>query len=240
MIWPHWGPGLLSQPFNSGRWSSTNSHLSPGNAFCLPINTTPKRPMKSIAFFDLDGTITHKDTMIEFIRFTRGSFRLYLSLWFLSPMLILYALKLYPNDKAKRHLVNWHFKGRSREELEQWAKDYAEQIMPTLLRPAAVKRLEEHRAANEEIVIVTASLDLWLIPWMEQQNLKMIATGSTFRNGKLTGEYSTSNCYGPEKVKRIKAEYDLSQYDKIYAYGDSPADQFMLNLAHEPHFKPFR
>lgn len=196
--------------------------------------------MKAIAFFDLDGTITHKDTMIEFIRFTRGSFRLYFSLWVLSPMLILYGLKLYPNDKAKRHLLNWHFKGQSQTQMETWAEAFRKEVMPGLLRPAAVDCLNEHRANDVHIVIVTASMDIWLKPWIAEQKFIMIATGSTYRDGVLTGEYSTSNCYGEEKVKRITAQYDLSEYDKIFAYGDSTADKPMLALAHEGFFRPFQ
>lgn len=193
-----------------------------------------------IAFFDLDGTITHKDTMIEFIRFTRGNFRLYFSLWILSPMLILYALKLYPNDKAKRHLINWHFKGRSQSQMESWANAFSQEVMPGLLRPQAMECLEAHRSNGVGLVIVTASLDIWVKPWAAAQKIDLIATGSTYRDGKLTGEYSTSNCYGPEKVVRINAEYDLSRFETIYAYGDTSADKHMLALADEAFFKPFQ
>lgn len=33
--------------------------------------------MKRVAVFDFDGTITRKDTLIEFIRFAKGSAALY-------------------------------------------------------------------------------------------------------------------------------------------------------------------
>ena len=83
-------------------------------------------------------------------------------------------------------------------------------------------------------------MDIWVKPWVEAQQMDLIATGTTFREGKLTGEYATSNCYGPEKVIRIQAKYDLSQYEKIYAYGDTSADKPMLELADEAYFKPFQ
>ena len=50
----------------------------------------------------------------------------------------------------------------------------------------------------------------------------------------------TRNCFGVEKVNRIRQEYDLSQWDFIYAYGDSRGDQEMLDLADERYYKFFK
>jgi hypothetical protein len=49
-----------------------------------------------------------------------------------------------------------------------------------------------------------------------------------------------ANCYGQEKVTRICAELDLSEYNSIYAYGDSSGDKPMLALADKAFYKPFR
>ena len=49
---------------------------------------------KAIAFFDFDGTITTKDTLLEFIRFSKGRFRFYLGFLLYSPYLIAYKIKL--------------------------------------------------------------------------------------------------------------------------------------------------
>ena len=56
----------------------------------------------------------------------------------------------------------------------------------------------------------------------------------------ITGNFITKNCYGQEKVNRIKESYDLSKYDLIYAYGDSRGDKEMLELANNSFYKPFR
>ncbi|EXW35564.1 HAD-supersubfamily IB, PSPase-like domain protein, partial [Acinetobacter baumannii 44857_9] len=40
-----------------------------------------------------------------------------------------------------------------------------------------------------------------------------------------------------EKVNRIKNKYDLTQYTIIYAYGDTPNDYAMLELAHRKYYK---
>ncbi|MEW6528158.1 MAG: haloacid dehalogenase-like hydrolase [Spirochaetota bacterium] len=51
--------------------------------------------------------------------------------------------------------------------------------------------------------------------------------------GLLTGKFFGKNCYGPQKVKRIKEIYNLYDYQKIYAYGDSKGDKEMLAIADE-------
>ena len=43
-----------------------------------------------------------------------------------------------------------------------------------------------------------------------------------------------------EKVARIKAAYNLADYDEIYCYGDSNGDKAMLALGTKAFYKPFR
>ena len=54
-----------------------------------------------IAFFDFDGTITTDDSLIKFIRFAVGDFKMMLGMFLLSPMLVAFS-KIIPNySKAK-------------------------------------------------------------------------------------------------------------------------------------------
>ena len=47
------------------------------------------------------------------------------------------------------------------------------------------------------------------------------------------------NCYGIEKVNRIKEEYDLDEFKNIYVYGNSKGDREMLNLGTHKFYKYF-
>ena len=40
-------------------------------------------------------------------------------------------------------------------------------------------------------------------------------------------------------MRRIKASYNLDEFNHIYAYGDSEGDKAMLDLAHEHDYKHF-
>lgn len=195
---------------------------------------------KKLAVFDFDGTLTSKDSMLEFIRYTQGSSALYGSLLMLSPFLILYKLGLFSNAKAKQMLLRQHFKGRDEQWLSEKAESFCRKKLPNFLREKALDQLQFHRQNQHDVVIITASLDFWVKPWLERQKLDYICTVSEFIDGKFTGRIVGENCYGPEKLRRLKARYQLDQYDTIYAYGDSRGDREILKAATRGFYKPFR
>ena len=59
-------------------------------------------------------------------------------------------------------------------------------------------------------------------------------------NGLVTGRFSTPNCYGAEKVRRIQALLPYREQYKLIAHGDSRGDKEMLNYADQGYFRPFR
>ena len=97
--------------------------------------------------------------------------------------------------------------------------------------------LEWHRERGDTVVVVSASIDLWLRDWCRSRGIGLIATELEVKEGRITGRFLTRNCSGKEKVKRIEKELDLSRFDHIYAYGDSPADRAMLSIAHEAYYR---
>src|ERR1700742_1362170 len=65
---------------------------------------------QKIAFFDFDGTITTKDTLLEFIRHSKGTFRFYLGFLLTSPWLVAYKIKLISNQSAKDRVLRFFFR----------------------------------------------------------------------------------------------------------------------------------
>ena len=85
--------------------------------------------------------------------------------------------------------------------------------------------------------MVSASLDVYLAPWCEARNLLYICTTLEERNGRLTGRCVDGDCSGAEKVRRIRKRFDLSRYNLLYAYGDTPDDREMLELADRKYYR---
>ncbi len=64
-----------------------------------------------IAFFDFDGTITTKDTLLEIIKFQKGKRAFYIGFLLHGPWLLAYKLKLFPNDAVKQKILTYFFAG---------------------------------------------------------------------------------------------------------------------------------
>lgn len=195
---------------------------------------------ESIAFFDFDGTLTAKDTLAEVLKFARGKFRFYLGLAVLSPVLIGYKLRVVSNQYAKETMLAYFLKGMPIEIFNGLCKEFALTRLPHLFRKTALSELRRHLQNNTHVVIVSASPENWIQPWCQQFNIQCIATKLKIRDGKITGKIAGRNCQGNEKVKHILKKYNLSHFNKIYAYGDSPDDLPMLSLATESFYKPFK
>ncbi len=192
-----------------------------------------------LSLFDFDGTITTKDSLTDFIQYAVGKPAYYLGLLSLSPMLIAYKLKFVPNYIAKEKLIAQFFKGWDSIQFQKIADKYSLEQIDKIIRAKAMEKMTWHQEQGHKVVIVSASMEYWLKKWCQKYNIDLIATRLEIQNGKLTGKFATKNCYGIEKVNRIKEQYNLSEYSRIYAYGDSPSDKDMLSIANEQYYKNF-
>ena len=181
---------------------------------------------------DFDGTLTTRDTLIEFIRFACGTPRFILGFLLHAPLLVLMKLGLYDNGKTKQRVFSWFFKGMAIDEFDRLCKDFADSYRH-LLRPEMVRLLEQAQAEGSKVLIVSASIDNWVQPFFP--SFTIVGTQIEIIDGLLTGRFLTPNCYGQEKVRRILALHpDRSDYHLI-AYGDSRGDREMLAFADEAH-----
>jgi phosphatidylglycerophosphatase C len=67
---------------------------------------------QGLALFDFDGTLTTKDSLLEFIRFAKGSVALYLVMGLFSPVILFYKLLKQDGEQAKRMVLSFLFKGK--------------------------------------------------------------------------------------------------------------------------------
>lgn len=193
-----------------------------------------------IAFFDFDGTITTKDTLIEFIRYSKGSFLLYLGFLLNFHYLVAYKIKIISNQKAKEKVLTYFFGGMNSNEFKKLCNDFADSKIPALIRSKAIEEIQNLQQKSIETVIVSASPENWVVYFATSMNMKLLATKLEVTNNKITGKIKGKNCHGNEKVNRITAEFQLKDYSEIYAYGDSSGDKQMLSIANHNFMKPFR
>jgi phosphatidylglycerophosphatase C len=204
------------------------------------MEESPSKERTKLALFDFDGTLTVRDSMLAFIEFVDGKWSLYWSLLMLSPILVLTKLGYYNAEKAKKKLLRRHFLGMKEDILKKAATRFCMTQMSTIFRDEGLEKLAFHRSKGHKVVVVSASLDLWIMPWLQEQNLMGICTEMAWEDGVFMGEFATPNCNGPEKARRILAALNLDDYERIYAYGDSSkGDKEMFALAHKVFFRRF-
>lgn len=184
-----------------------------------------------IAFFDFDGTISRKDSFGVFLKFILKE-RFYPKLLANLPLLLLYKAHIISNTMAKEGVLKSSIKGIKIEDFKKLCKEFLPEL-EAICKDSALEKIAWHKAQNHKIVIVSASLEEYLSPFSDKLKIDLIASKLEVLNGSLTGKLATKNCYGEQKVERIRQRYDLSKYDKIYVYGDSRGDREMLELASE-------
>ncbi len=192
-----------------------------------------------IIFFDFDGTITNRNSLPDFIKFAVGKKKYYIGLLKLSPMLLQYLLKIISNSTAKENLIKYFFRGWDATTFCDLGNTYAKQYLNRIVREEALMKIKEYNRNADKVVVVSASLEFWLQAWCKENKVDLIATKLEVVNNVITGKFATKNCYGPEKVSRIKREYNLEKYDSICAYGDSSGDKEMLAIANEKFYRFF-
>ena len=195
---------------------------------------------EQIYIYDFDGTLTRRDSFLDFIRYTCGSRSLYCGLLLFSPLLILMKLRLYANGRAKERLFTHFFQGMSIRVFDDLCAKYG-LSRADLLLDAARKAVNEVASNGYRIFIVSASVDRWVLPFFRDvPNVTVIGTQIEVEHGLVTGRFSTPNCYGAEKVRRIQALLPYREQYKLIAHGDSRGDKEMLNYADQGYFRPFR
>ena len=195
---------------------------------------------KRLVLFDFDGTITTKDTFLEFIKFYRGIPQFLWGFLLHSPYLACMVFKMIPNWRGKERMLTWFFAGESIEDFNRKSDAFCKEVVPKLIRPKALAEIERHRNEGATVVVVSASAENWIAPWCRNLGLNCLATQLEVVDNKLTGKINGFNCYGPEKEKRLRSCYKLEEFDEVYAYGDSRGDLEMLALAQQKFYKPFR
>ena len=181
---------------------------------------------KKLVLFDFDGTLTTKDSLWAFLFHANTRVRVYFHLLLLFPYFILGALKLINKGAIKEKLLQSLLKNFNKDEITELAFRFQTKI-PSILNQEVYNEFKNHISNKEEVCIVSASLDFWLIPFAKEHNCQLICTNWNYG----TNQFSTKNCNGIEKVTRIKSKYNLADFKTIIAYGNSKGDDQMMALA---------
>lgn len=185
---------------------------------------------KNLALFDFDGTLCSKDSFTGFIFFALKKRHIVKQGIKILPWIQAYFLNIYPADSMRPKLFKAMFSNTSAVEMFNLANQYSHQLRNSLDQDI-YHQLLKHKHNNDDVVIVSASIDLYLKDIAELLEVGLICTQAEIKNGQFTGLFSTPDCSSEQKKNRILEKYKLDQYDAVYAYGNSKEDLDMFSLA---------
>lgn len=191
-----------------------------------------------LALFDFDNTITDRDSLSAFIKAHLPRRRLRWGGLLLVPLVLgYYRLKIVPAHVLRAAVMRIGLTGLARQPLVEAGRRYARDTLPGFVRPHALERIRWHQARGDTVVVVSASIDLYLRPWCRQQGVALICSQLGHRRGRFTGRYRGRDCCGEHKARRILKRYRLRDYAAVHAYGDSAEDHAMLALAEHRSYR---
>ena len=184
-----------------------------------------------LVIFDFDGTLTKKDSLGEFLKYYYNKKIYFKKLAIFLPTFLLYKFKIIKNDIAKQRLMEIFFKGKDEDTFKQKAKRFALERVDTFLNDKIYKKFQSHKLNGDRVIIISASFECWINEWAKKEKVESLSTILEIKNKKITGRFYTKNCYGKEKVNRLKEYIDISKYDEIISYGDSKGDEKIFAIS---------
>lgn len=191
-----------------------------------------------VALFDFDGTVTTRDSLLPFLWQLFGPLRLAYFGIVMSPVLLGYLLRLIPNGIAKERLLGRMLGGMAMAQLHAEAEHFATATLPRLVRPESAERIAWHQSLGHRVIIVSASLELYLKPWAATLGIHdVLATRLQEERGRVASKFDGVNCFGEEKAQRIRDYLGGLSGLELYAYGDSRGDTQMLAMADHAYYR---
>ncbi len=197
----------------------------------------PNPARRPVAAFDFDGTIARHDTLGAFLLHVAGPSALARAMAVHSPRIAAVALGRADRNAAKEAVITALVRGRTAESLAAAGRAYADRLWDRQrFRPDMLQRLRWHRESGHDIVIVSASLDSYLVPLAPRLGVGHVISCSleTDDRGLATGRLFGGNVRGPEKARRLREWLGNMTAIELWAYGDSSGDTDLLALADHP------
>jgi len=189
-----------------------------------------------LAVFDLDGTITHRDTLLPYVMgFPMSAPRKYLGMLCLFWTVPLFVLRLRDHADAKQAFVRSTLRGQSRSRIQAYTAEFVPAVIKSGVFADALARIEQHRQQGARLVLMSASTDLYVPAFGEALGFdEVICTGVQWDGDRLDGRLTTPNRRGTEKTRCFEALRRAHPGVVTAAYGNAGSDLDHMRLADQP------
>lgn len=185
-----------------------------------------------VALFDLDGTLTWRDTLVPYLLgFLRHRPARLWRLWRLPLDLGGYMVLHRDRGLLKSRLIRCVMGGDSRPLVDAWSDSFVAGLeQRQIFRPAALAVLAAHRSAGDHLVLLSASPDLYvprigaLLGFERTLCTEVLWQHRPPAEDRLDGGLKTPNRRGEEKSRCLALLRTLYLDTPIIAYGNSRSD----------------
>lgn len=189
-----------------------------------------------LAIFDLDGTISRRDTFTPFVfRWLARRPARWWRLLLVLPTALAFSLGRADRGQLKGQLLHATLGGLQRATLERWTRAHVNRLLQHGLFSTALERIRWHRDAGHYLVLMSASVDCFVPELGRELGFDETICSQVLWNadGTLDGRLAGSNCRGPEKLRQLEALQQRIPFLESWAYGNSRAD--LLHMQHVSH-----
>ena len=196
--------------------------------------------MEKLAIFDVDFTITKKETLLEFYKFMVKNNIKYLI--YLPKILfagILYALKIIDAEKAKLIFISF-INGIKEKDMDELVRKFYKENLSSIIYEEAYNTIKKRKKEGCRIYLISASPEFYLKEFYNLKEIdKILGTKVILEDGVYKRKFIGKNCKGEEKVIRLnqvlKEEGIEVDYKNSYMYSDSLSDLPLFNLVGNPY-----
>jgi len=186
-----------------------------------------------LAIFDLDGTITRRDSLMPYAL----GFLVRRRLWRLPALLLVlpalggYTVGLVDRGGLKSAFIRATLGGCRREDLERWTATFVARLIAHGVFPQALEAIRAHIHAGDHLVLLSASTDLYVPAIAAVLGFQeVICTGVRWNGERLIGTLTTPNRRGGEKARCVIALRARHPGMQTIAYGNAASDIDHLKL----------
>lgn len=192
-------------------------------------------PLK-LAVFDLDGTLSRRDT---FASYMAGFLRRHPARLRGVPGALAavagYCLGILDRGSLKSRIIRAFMGGELRREIEVWSHEFSTRLMDHGMRREALAVLQGHRQEGDYLILLSASPDLYVPEIGRLLGVdRVICTRIRFEGDRLDGGLLSPNRRGAEKLRCLEALRKEFPDASISAYGNAASDIEHLAAADRP------
>ena len=196
--------------------------------------------MEKLAIFDIDYTITRKETLMEFFKYLVS--KDIKNIKFLPRSLyswLMYSIKVYDERRVKECFLKF-IDNIDEKDLAKLTKSFYDERLSSILYKDAVDMIKKLKNEGYMVILISASPEFYIKEFYAIKEVDLIiGTKFAFEGGKFVRKMDGNNCKGEEKVKRLnevlKEKNIKADFKNSYMFSDSLSDKPLLDLVGNPY-----